>query len=241
MVPLHWLSKEQAEYLGYQKVPNYDLNYRKIFWNQEIVSFSLANISKNQNLVKNVVAVRLESSLLRIRLTFFKILLVAFSSFPIVAAISCMLMELCYLVYVVIIAIKYRYLKTIIIAISRVNVSLTILILTSIATYLSLVQDKKIKASINCPLPLQMIGVLFMIVCVVFELVLLLALFGIKICVLLYTFVSDRRNANRDKGEHGNTTQKKSILPFVEVWMIKREEPVEPERKIPTNKLYQKM
>ena len=154
MVPLHWLSEEQAEYLGYQKVPNHDLNYRKIYWNQELISFSLANISKKQNLVKNVVAVRLESSFLRMRLAIFKIFLVAFSSFPTMAAISCMCTELGYLAYVIAIALKYRYFKTIVIAISRINISITIVVLTSIASYLSLVQDKKVKTTIDCPLPL---------------------------------------------------------------------------------------
>ena len=99
-------------------------------------------------------AVRLENSLLRMRLAVFKILLVAFSSFPTMAAISCMSIELSYLVYVIAIALKYRYLKTLIIAVSRVNISITIVVLTGIATYLSLVQDKKIQASIDCPLPL---------------------------------------------------------------------------------------
>ena len=101
-----------------------------------------------------MVAVRLESSLLRLRLALFKMFLVAFSSFPTMAAISCMCTELSYLIYVVVIAIKYRHFKTIVIAISRVNISITIVVLTGISLYLSLVQDKKVIESKDSPVTL---------------------------------------------------------------------------------------
>ena len=187
----------------------------KIEWNQPFISFSLSNISKKMPEYQNLLNIRLEGPIFRLRIAMFNIILVGLCHSPIMASISSLVIEFLYMLYVVIVACRYFYMQSKLILISRINMSLSIIFITALALYLSITQAGKDIESIEISRTLQFVGVFVILFSMLLETLLVVLVNSIKIIAFV------RRKTNKALQEVGILKMRTSLIPLIWVRSIK--------------------
>ena len=142
MIPLHWLTPQEAKILGYKKQINQAICIQRIRMNEPLIEFTLSTISNSNSANRNNTLLRLESPLLRIRIAFYSLLLVSCSESPFLVSFICLISEFVFMLYVLITACKYRHLSSCMSIWSRINISLALMALNFIALYTLLFTEK---------------------------------------------------------------------------------------------------
>ena len=73
---------------------------------------------------------------------YYNLVLASCSTFPLFASFICLSTEIGYLTFVLTTVCRYRYQKNWFVILSRVNVSLAIMTINLVATYIGLTQDR---------------------------------------------------------------------------------------------------
>ena len=134
-IPGPWVTEEEALKLGYKKKPNFKKTYAFIDTNESMFNFSTSNIGFSN--LQNYLGLRLEGFLLRIRYAVYTILITCLTSFPLACSLSIFLIELLHILLYIYYVARYRYAKNWFLFVSKANVSVAILTITSIGILLS--------------------------------------------------------------------------------------------------------
>ena len=173
MIPKMWLTDKEASTLGYSPEINYDNAISKIEWNQPLIAFSISNVKKDKYDYHNILSIRLDGPLMRIRMIYYNLVLASCSTFPLFTSGVCLLTEVSYIIFVLVTVCRYRHQKNWFVILSRVNVSLAIVVINLTATYIGLTQDRTPTGIKEVNSILQLICVVIIVVCIVLELVLM--------------------------------------------------------------------
>ena len=173
MIPKMWLTEEEAAALGYSPEINYDNAISKIEWNQPLIAFSISNVKKDKYDYHNILSIRLDGPLMRIRMIYYNLVLASCSTFPLLTSLVCLFTEIAYLTFVLVTVCKYRYQKNWFVILSRVNVSLAIVVINLLATYIGATQDRTPTGIKEVNSILQLVCVIIVVVCIVLELMLM--------------------------------------------------------------------
>ena len=138
MVPLHWLTPEQAEALGYEKAYNIKRAISRIDNNQPFIEFAISNITTVRPELRNIVSIKLLGPILRLRIALFAIILTALSPLPLLASTLCFLIESSYLALTIGTTIRYKFARKWLVITSKINVSLAIIVINLIGMYLAI-------------------------------------------------------------------------------------------------------
>ena len=77
MIPLSWLSPEEAQILGYKKSINHQNAIDRIRFSEPLISFTIANTRKDNPEYLQCTSIRMENPLLRLRIVIYNILIVS--------------------------------------------------------------------------------------------------------------------------------------------------------------------
>ena len=133
MVPLAWLSPQEAQSMGYKKSINHENAIDRIRFNEPLIDFTISNTRKDRPAYLNSLVIRIENPLLRLRICVYNVLLVSLSHMPIFVAMIVSLSELSFIIYIFYTVCRYRYLNNWFSIASRINVSFAIITLNFIA------------------------------------------------------------------------------------------------------------
>ena len=138
MVPLDWLTPEQAKILGYEKAYNVKRAIFRIENNQPLIEFVIANITLMKPELKNITPIKLLGPILRLRIVLFAIVLTSMSHLPLLASTTCILIELGYLILTLYCTLRYKFARKWLIITSKINAGLAITIINGIGIYLAI-------------------------------------------------------------------------------------------------------
>ena len=127
-VPQEWMTKSEAEKLGYRLRLFGKKALKIIDTNQSMFNFSTSNISNE--LFYNLLGLRLEGFILRIRITLYTILIVVLTPFPLACLLLIFILELTHLAMTAYYVLRYRYVKNWFITASKINIGVSILAVT---------------------------------------------------------------------------------------------------------------
>ena len=102
-------------------------------------NYSTSNIGYDY--LQNLLGLRLEGFLLRIRYVVYTILIVAQTFFPLACLLTILILELTHISITFYYAARYRYAKNWFLMISKINVGVSIVAITSVGTYILLRYD----------------------------------------------------------------------------------------------------
>ena len=181
MVPLTWLSPEEAEYLGYKKSINHQNAIDRIRFNEPLINFTISNTRKDRPAYFNSLMIRIENPVLRLRICLYNVLLVCLSHMPIFVALIVSVSELSFIGYIFYTVCKYKYLENWFSIASRINVSFAILAINFIALIIGFTQSREISGFKDVSPILQYFGVAVIVFCVVFEAIFLITMIVVKV------------------------------------------------------------
>ena len=102
-------------------------------------NYSTSNIGYEY--LQNLLGLRLEGFLLRLRIVVYTILIVALTFFPLACLMTILILELSHIFMACYYAIRYRYAKNWFLMVSKVNVGISVVAITSLGTYILLSTD----------------------------------------------------------------------------------------------------
>ena len=143
MIPRGWIDCEEAKQLGYKPEINYKVAIKNIDFEQPFISFALSNINKDKLEYLNIISIRLDGPMFRLRLALFKLILVGLCQNPVMGALLSLSIELAYFFFLMAVISRYFYVQSWWIIVSRINISVSIIFITSLALYLSIAQAGK--------------------------------------------------------------------------------------------------
>ena len=194
MIPKSWFTPEEAKTLGYSEGINYENAISKIEWNQPFIAFSISNVKKTKYDFQNFLSIRLDAPFMRLRMILYNVILASCSTIPVLAASLCFFVEFSYFIFVIYTVCRYWYQKNWLVILSRINVSISIVLINLIACYVALTQDRSPKGVKEVNFYLQIIVVFLVVVCIVFELLLLVITGLTAICALIWFKIQILRN-----------------------------------------------
>ena len=133
--------------------------------------FSISNIGYEQ--LQNILGLRMEGFLLRLRYVVYAILIVSLTSFPLACLFSIMGIELAHIAMTCYYALKYRYAKNWFLIVSKVNVGIAIVLITSMGMYILLATSNPSSFKNNVNPTIQYIAMILFAFSVVLEFVVL--------------------------------------------------------------------
>ena len=135
-IPEDWVTKKEAKTLEYKYQPNLAKTFSYIDTSESMFNYSTSNI--NYNRLENLLGLRLEGFLIRVRIVIYTIFLVSLTAFPLACLLSILILELSHIFFTCYYAIRYRYAKNWFLLVSKFNIGISIIIVCSIALYISL-------------------------------------------------------------------------------------------------------
>ena len=135
-IPESWINKEEAKILGYKFEPHTKKTFSYIDTNESMFNYSTSNIGYET--LQNLLGLRLEGFLLRLRFVVYTILIVALTFFPLACLMTILILELSHITMACYYAIRYRYAKNWFLMASKVNVGISIVAITSLGMYILL-------------------------------------------------------------------------------------------------------
>ena len=133
MVPLAWLSPQEAQFLGYKKSINHENAINRIRFNEPLINFTISTTRKDKPSYFSSLVIRVENPLIRFKIAFYNVLLVSLSHMPIFVALIILTLESSFILYTMYTVCRYRYLENWFTIASRINTSVVILALNFVA------------------------------------------------------------------------------------------------------------
>ena len=186
MVPVAWLSHEEATSMGYQKSINHQNAIDRIRFNEPLIGFTISNTRKDRPSYLNSLEIRIENPLLRLRIFFYNILLISLTHMPVFLSSIIIVCELIFVIYIAYTVCKYRYLENWFFIGSRINVSLAFIGIAFIALIIGLTQDKQIGSFKDVSPVIQYAGIAVVIFCLVFEFIFTVIMVVVMISRTIY-------------------------------------------------------
>ena len=138
------------------------------------IMFSISSVQKHKPALLNNSTIRLEAPLQRLRVVFYHVLIVSMSHLPLSCAVLILASEAAFILYVIFVTWKYRYMENYLLLVSRINSSVAILIITFIACYICIAQGGR--GQYLMPATLQFIGVGSLVFCMLLETIFLVVI-----------------------------------------------------------------
>ena len=159
-------------------------------------NFSTSNIGFNS--LQNLLGLRLEGFLLRIRYAVYTILITCLTSFPLACCLSILLLELAHILLYIYYVARYRYAKNWFLFVSKGNVSIALLTISSIGIYLNISNKDPMSFQNQVNPGLQYLGIGIFIFCLSLETIILV----LNVLFAIYLIIKKRR-ASKGKGKKG--------------------------------------
>ena len=133
-IPENWLTKKEASILGYTFQPNTRKTLNYITINESMFNYSTSNIAFNP--LVNLLGLRIEGFLLRIRFVIYTILIVVLTPFPLACLLTILLLEIAHLITTFYYVIRYKYAKNWFLLASKVNVGVSVVVITALGVFI---------------------------------------------------------------------------------------------------------
>ena len=128
---LDQLTPKEAKILNYRMVKDLKKTFGYLNTNESMFNFSTSNISSVY--LCNLIGLRLEGFILRVRIIVYTTLIVSLTSFPLVCAITIFILEVLHVLSYLYYTIRYKYAKNWLFLISKINIGISILAITTVA------------------------------------------------------------------------------------------------------------
>ena len=138
-IPESWLSKTEAEILDYTLDPKVKRTLSYIDTNESMFNFSTSNIRYSS--LQNLLGLRLEGFLLRLRFVVYTVLIVALTAFPLACLLTIFLLEFSHLIMTCYYTLRYKYAKNWFLLASKINVGIAVMVITSLGAYIVITSD----------------------------------------------------------------------------------------------------
>ena len=199
MIPKSWFSPEDAKILGYTEGINYENAISKIEWNQPFIAFSISNVKKSKYDFQNFLSIRLDAPFMRLRIIMYNVILASCPTIPVLAASLCLFVEFFYFIFVIFTVCRYWYQKNWLIVLSRINVSIAIVLINLIAVYIALTQDRSPNGIKVVNFYMQILVVFLVVMCIVFELLMMILTGIVVLCGLVWSKIQECRKKKTKK------------------------------------------
>ena len=136
MVPMTWIKPGEAMAMNYSRKPVEIVEFEKIELNIAMVEFSISNIKNKKH--EKFLILRLEGFLLRLRYVLYQIIIISLSQAAFFVAFLIFMIEAVHLIIFLYYTIAYFYAKSWLMIVSKVNIGVSVMMISIIIFYVSL-------------------------------------------------------------------------------------------------------